>query len=140
MEHKKRIEKSVEQNVKVYVTKAVKVFFFVLLALVFAILIGFIVMWLWNWLMPELFGLPTLGYWQAVGLLFLAKIFFGFGSGGPRKGGSSKRRRGHMINKRCKTEDLASMDWRFYDKFWEEEGKEAYQKYVAQSKGDQTGQ
>ena len=45
-----------------------------------------------------------------------------------------------MINKRCKTEDLESMDWRFYDKFWEEEGKEAYQKYVAQSKGDQTGQ
>ena len=27
-----------------------------------AILFGFIIMWLWNWLMPEIFGLPVLNY------------------------------------------------------------------------------
>lgn len=36
-----------------------------------AVLIGFPVMWLWNWLVPTLFGLPTITFWQAVGLHFL---------------------------------------------------------------------
>jgi hypothetical protein len=34
-------------------------------------LFGFVVMLLWNWLMPELFGLKRIGYWQAWGLLLL---------------------------------------------------------------------
>jgi hypothetical protein len=37
---------------------------------------GFIVMWLWNWLVPELFSGPVLTYWQTVGLLLLSKILF----------------------------------------------------------------
>jgi nitrate reductase NapE component len=37
---------------------------------------GFVVMWLWNWLIPELFGGPTLTYWQTVGLFILSKILF----------------------------------------------------------------
>ena len=38
------------------------------------------VMLLWNWLMPELFNLSTIDFWQAMGLLALSKIFFsGFG-------------------------------------------------------------
>ena len=37
---------------------------------------GFAVMWLWNWLMPALFGLHVIGYWQALGLLVLSKILF----------------------------------------------------------------
>ena len=32
------------------------------------------VWWLWNSLMPEIFGLPQIGYWQAVGLMLLAGI------------------------------------------------------------------
>jgi hypothetical protein len=43
---------------------------------VWALLIGFPTMWLWNWLMPVIFGLPTIGFWQAVGLVFLSGIFF----------------------------------------------------------------
>jgi hypothetical protein len=38
---------------------------------------GFILMLLWNWLMPALFALPHLGFWQAWGLLILCKILFG---------------------------------------------------------------
>lgn len=34
------------------------------------------VMWLWNWLCPELFGLPEVGFCQAWGLLFLSSILF----------------------------------------------------------------
>jgi hypothetical protein len=39
-------------------------------------LFGWIVMLLWNWLMPEIFGLKTLNYWQAWGLLVLSCILF----------------------------------------------------------------
>ena len=38
---------------------------------------SFLVMWLWNWLMPVLFGLHAISYWQALGLLVLSKILFG---------------------------------------------------------------
>jgi len=45
---------------------------------------GFVVMGLWNWLTPAMFGLRTIGYWQAVGLLILSKILFGGFMGRPR--------------------------------------------------------
>jgi hypothetical protein len=40
------------------------------------LIMGFPLMLLWNWLMPELFGLPMIGFWQAVGLNLLASILF----------------------------------------------------------------
>ena len=51
------------------------------LVVVAVIVVGVVVMLLWNALMPALFGLPTIGYWQAVGLLILSKLLFG-GFGG----------------------------------------------------------
>jgi hypothetical protein len=49
---------------------------------------GEVVMHLWNWLLPPLFGWRTLGFWQALGLLALCRILFGHhggrGHGGPR--------------------------------------------------------
>ena len=38
------------------------------------LLLGIVVMSLWNWLMPEIFGLPEIGYWQAVGLFILCHL------------------------------------------------------------------
>jgi hypothetical protein len=38
---------------------------------------GQAVLQLWNWLMPELFGLRPLRFWQAVGLMGLSWILFG---------------------------------------------------------------
>lgn len=49
-------------------------------AIVFALLAGFPAMWLWNWLMPAIFGVKTIGFWQAVGLCALGRILFGSGS------------------------------------------------------------
>jgi len=34
------------------------------------------VMWLWDWLMPELFGLGEITFWQSLGLLMLCQILF----------------------------------------------------------------
>jgi hypothetical protein len=46
---------------------------------------GFVIMWLWNWLVPELFSGPVINYWQTVGLLILSKILFsGIGHSQPR--------------------------------------------------------
>jgi hypothetical protein len=54
------------------------------IALFFAF--AYAVMWLWNGLMPEIFGLPIISLWQAIGLFFLSRVFFGsFGSGGRKK-------------------------------------------------------
>lgn len=44
---------------------------------------GEVVMLLWNWLAPALFGLPEITFWHALGLLALCRILFGgFGLGG----------------------------------------------------------
>ena len=41
-----------------------------------ALLMTFPLMWLWNWLMPDLFNVAEIGFWQALGLNFLASILF----------------------------------------------------------------
>jgi hypothetical protein len=50
---------------------------FLPVVLAFAALLSFVVMQLWNWLLPPLFGWHMIGFWQAVGLLILCKILFG---------------------------------------------------------------
>jgi hypothetical protein len=52
---------------------------------IFIALGGAVVMLLWNWLAPALFGLQLITFWQAIGLLALCRILFGgFGGGGHR--------------------------------------------------------
>ena len=60
---------------------------------VFVFLGGSLVQWLWNWLMPSLFGLSRLSFWQALGLLGLCRILFG-GSG--MMGGHGSRHRDRL--------------------------------------------
>jgi hypothetical protein len=60
-------------------------------AVLFVALFGFGVMTLWNWLIPALFGLKALGYWQALGLLVLCRILFG-GRGTMRRDGIWRHR------------------------------------------------
>ena len=57
-----------------------------------ATVFGFAVMWLWNWLMPALFGLHVIGYWQALGLLVLSKILFSGFRGRPSLAGDWRAR------------------------------------------------
>ena len=42
---------------------------------------GEVVLHLWNWLLPPLFGWRVITFWQAVGLLALCRILFGGVSG-----------------------------------------------------------
>jgi len=60
--------------------------------LLFIAIGGAIVMLLWNWLLPPLFGLPSITFWQGLGLLLLCRILFG-GLGGHRSHRSGVRSR-----------------------------------------------
>jgi len=99
-----------------------------------AILFGFVIMWLWNWLMPEIFGLTTLTYWQAVGLFILSKILLGTSCGGGGKGHKSKK---HGKDKCCGSNDKKGYSkWEHYDNYWKEEGDKSYNAYVSKLEND----
>lgn len=51
-------------------------------------------MWLWNSILPDIVGIKTITYWQAMGILVLSKILFGgfHGCKGNRPSGFQKRR------------------------------------------------
>jgi len=63
-----------------WMLKAVKVLLIVTVAIG---VLSFVVMNLWNWLMPTLFGRPLITYWQALGLLILSRILLGGFHGRP---------------------------------------------------------
>jgi len=49
--------------------------------LIVAVILGLPLMLLWNWLMPHIFNLPEIGFWQAIGINFLSSILFKSSSG-----------------------------------------------------------
>lgn len=72
-------EDSKHEVKKMKSNRIVKVIKVMLFAVLFIGVFGFVLMSLWNWLMPIVFGLHPIHFWQAVGLLILSKILFGFG-------------------------------------------------------------
>jgi hypothetical protein len=54
-----------------------KYMMFIPFAIMAAFAISALVMVLWNYLMPDLFNLPSLNYWQAMALLVFCRILFG---------------------------------------------------------------
>ena len=100
---------------------------------IFIALFGIITQYLWNWLVPDLFSGPVITYWQALGLLLLTKILWGFGGGGK---GSCKH---------CGTGDTSFWKKRYAQKIaaMDPEDREAFKKKMMdkwcrhpQSKGD----
>jgi hypothetical protein len=53
------------------------IFGVILLLIVLCVLLTLPVMWLWNWLMPLIFGLIKITFWQALGLSLLCACLFG---------------------------------------------------------------
>jgi hypothetical protein len=59
---------------------------------------GEVVMHLWNWLLPTLFGVRQINFWQTLGVLALSRILFGrWGCGG---------------NDRCKSKPPSDEKWK----------------------------
>lgn len=70
-----------------------KVFFFIVAGIGFLLLVGYIVMWLWNAILPKAVGANPLSLWEAIGLLILSRILFGSFRFGPKGGKFGARRR-----------------------------------------------
>ncbi len=111
------------------------VFVGLIFAVLFALVFGFLVKWLWNFLMPGLFGLKQITYWQAFGMVILAKLLFGaFGSDhhGYRVRHSHPFRKWHDRFQRLEDEpwNRRSRHWNYYKKYWQDEGKAAFEAYM----------
>lgn len=68
--------------------KAFKILKVIAFVLFFVAVGGLVVMNLWNWLIPAIFGLKVISFTQALGLLVLSKILFGGFRGGGGWGGN----------------------------------------------------
>ena len=75
--------------------RAFKVLKVIVIVIVAVVVFGYFTMRLWNWLMPDIFGLHAITFVQALGLLILGKLLFGgFHRHGGGRGGRGWRR--HM--------------------------------------------
>jgi hypothetical protein len=99
----------------------------VVLAGLFALVLGFIVQWLWNWLIPDIFGLNPISYWQAFGLLFLAKLLFG-GFGHHHPSPHQNKWFAHDPTNR----------WKHYNRFWREKGDAAAEDLIRRTQTEKT--
>lgn len=92
---------------------------------VFVLLLGWLVQYLWNTVVVAVFDIGTITFWQAVGLLVLAKLFFGFGAGGG--GGGKGRRKGADSS----AGPAGPPDDEAFRRYWQEEGRQAYEAFLA---------
>ena len=73
---------------------------------------GEVVMHLWNWLLPPLFGWHAITFWQALGLLLLCRILFGGLNGhGPGRHRSRLRERWDKMTPEERERLRAGMRW-----------------------------
>jgi hypothetical protein len=49
----------------------------VILFTLLAFALAWVTMWLWNWLVPGIFGGPVISYIEAAGLMILGRLLFG---------------------------------------------------------------
>jgi hypothetical protein len=107
------------------------------LAAVFALIFGFVVKWIWNMLMPDLFGLKEITYWHAFGMVILAKLIFG--GFGPHRDNHWRRDRKSFHDWPARWRRFADDEgwlkgkfdnWRYYDQYWRNEGKASFDAYV----------
>ncbi len=89
-----------------------------LIFVLIAATMSYLVMNLWNWLIPAIFALNAITFWQALGILALAKLLFGFGRGGWRSGnyGGHWKNRGQQYKKQME-EKLKNMTPEEREKF-----------------------
>ena len=95
----------------------------------FALIFGYFAMLLWNWLMPYLFSLKQITYWQAFGVILLAHLLFGsHRMSGYKARGTMQRRRYYEDENEYMKRDWNT--WKYYDEWWDRQGKKAFDEYV----------
>lgn len=124
--------KEMPKGFKIFVWTILGIVFFVTMAFVF----GWVIQLLWNATVADMFGLPAISYWQAIGVFILAKFLFGFGIGGSGSSSSKKKKKeAAKVEAVSDQADAASEDVadlageESFQKFWQEEGKDAWDAY-----------
>jgi hypothetical protein len=116
------------------------VFMGIVVAAAMSLVTAVFIMLLWNWLMPAIFGLGVIGFWQAFGLSLLVKLLFcGFGKFFPGPGARKwpkhwkemDEHRARFYKNRC-FDDV-------YEDWWEKEGSKSFEDYLKKDKGDAKG-
>ena len=107
-------------------------------ALILAGLFGFVFMHLWNYVMPDLFGIKTISFFQSVGLVILSKILFGSLKHHPAR--HIRKTLSRKINNRCgQLNDFPPEVVENYDEYceyWEIEGSEGFKKFMSRNKSN----
>ena len=98
--------------------------FMPIVAAAFLSLVSYIVMQLWNNLLPEVIHVGTITFWQAMGIFILCKILFGFGRMGGGRGfgpGHKASFKQHLSDrfKNMSAEKRARFEERFGEKMWD---------------------
>ncbi len=88
--------------------------------------------------LAEMFGLPTISLWQAIGLFILAKLFFGFGAGGSSSSRKPKRQSSDQGPGEESDGVSKLADDETFKKFWQEEGKESYEAFRRDGRKDES--
>ena len=113
------------------------VFLGIAFAVVFALVFGIVVKLLWNWLMPAIFGLGEISYWQAFGIVILSKLLFG-AFGHRHKDHSNHFQKKFLDRKEDfradRKEDEMIEGWKHYKQYWRDEGKTAFEDYLHRMK------
>jgi hypothetical protein len=112
------------------------VFVGLLFAVAFALVFGLLVKFIWNSLMPAIFNLKEITYWQAFGIIILAKLLFG---GFGHRHQDRREKSGKYFPHWHRSDEMFDekqpprkndRNWKTYTKFWQEEGKAAFEAYM----------
>ena len=105
---------------------------FVLGILILLVVLGFVIQFFFFFSLAAMFELPTISYWQSLGLFILVKLFFGVG---PLSRGRRFMYRRHHGRKHLVDSDDRPVSIRkeTFQKYWQEEGKEAYEAFRAKN-------
>jgi hypothetical protein len=112
------------------------VFVGLLFAVAFAIVFAFLVKLIWNSLMPTIFDLKEITFWQAFGIIILAKLLFGsFGSKHHDRWNNDGRYTSPWRRRPAQPEDdrppsRYHPDWKTYTQYWQKEGKASFKDYM----------
>ncbi|MBN2544761.1 MAG: hypothetical protein JXB50_03125 [Spirochaetes bacterium] len=106
----------------------------IMAAVIFAFIFSVLVMYIWNHLITDIFGLKTITFWQAFLLIILAKLLFGhFGPHSKHPHEHIERKLKNKFYKDFHPElnnEERKKYYEHYKNFWEEEGKKAFDEYV----------
>jgi len=146
-------EENVSQNEEKCMTpngamKVLKIIGMVLLGAAALVAFGFIIQLLWNWLMPHLFSLPEITYWEGLGILALSSILFGRLGGGSSDDKKKDKKKSTPVRDEIRREFEKEFKKEFekeygtkaenetnteyeqqYEKWWETQGKDSFEKY-----------